>query len=97
MVMLEGKVEADLLNSNGDVIYFGNNSVLISVDTPKDEEIRRSSRCNFIFESENRIFDNRTIDYICGFLSPAEYKMPRKKHRKMARKKSKIEKTPQIV
>jgi hypothetical protein len=97
MVTLEGKVEADLLNSNGDVIYFGNNSILISVDTPKDEEIRRSSRYSFIFESENRILDNRTIDYICGLLSPAEYKMPRKKHRKNTRIKKRLRKTQGIV
>ena len=97
MVRLNEETEVDLLNSNGDVISFGNNSVLISVDTPKDEEIRRGSRCSFIFESENRILDNRTVDYICGLLSPAEYKMPKKKHRKSARIKKRLRKTQGIV
>ena len=87
---LDGKAEVDLLNSNGDVIYFSNNSVLTSVDIPKDEEIRRSSRCSFT--SENCILDNRTIDYIFGLLSPTEYKMPKKKKRKMARKNPKFRK-----
>ena len=97
MVRLNEETEVDLLNSNGDVISFGNNSVLISVDTPKDEEIRRGSRCSFIFESENRILDNRTVDYICGLLSPAEYKMSKKKHRKSARIKKRLRKTQGIV
>ena len=87
---LDGKAEVDLLNSNGDVIYFGNNSMLISVDIPKDEEIRRGSRCSFTFE--NWIFDKRAIDYIFGLLSPTEYKMPKKKKRKMARKNPKFRK-----
>ena len=97
MVRLNEETEVDLLNSNGDVISFGNNSVLISVDTPKDEEIRKGSRCSFIFESENRILDNRTVDYICGLLSPAEYKMSKKKHRKSARIKKRLRKTQGIV
>ena len=97
MVRLNEETEVDLLNSNGDVISFGNNSVLISVDTPKDEEIRRGSRCSFIFESEDRILDNRTVDYICGLLSPAEYKMSKKKHRKSARIKKRLRKTQGIV
>lgn len=92
---LDGKVEVDLLDSNGDVISFCNNSVLISVDTPKDEEIRRSSRCSFT--SENCMFDKRTIDYVCGLLSPTEFKMPRKKHRKGARIKKKLRKTQGII
>ena len=87
---LDGKVEVDLLDSNGDVISFCNNSVLISIDVPKDEEIRMSSRCSLT--SENCMFDKRTIDYVCGFLSPTEFKMPRKKHRKGARIKKKKQK-----
>jgi len=92
---LDGKVEVDLLDSSGDVISFCNNSVLISVDVPKDEEIRRSSRCSFT--SKNCIFDKRTIDYICGLLSPTEYKMPKKKHRKSARIKKRLKKIQGIV
>lgn len=92
---LDGKVEVDLLDSNGDVISFCNNSVLISVDVPKDEEIRRSSRCSFT--SENCMFDDRTVDYICGLLSPAEYKMPKKKHRKQIRTKKKFKKIQRII
>lgn len=92
---LDGEAEVDLLNSNGDVISFRNNSVLISVDVPKDEEIRRSSKCSFI--SENCIFDNRVIDYICGLLSPTEYKMPKKKHRKQIRTKKRFKRTQRII
>ena len=92
---LDGKAKVDLLDSNGDVISFCNNSVLISVDIPKDEKIRRSSRCSFT--SKNCIFDKRTIDYICGLLSPTEYKMPKKKHRKSARIKKRFKKTQGIV
>lgn len=92
---LDGEAEVDLLNSNGDVISFCNNSVLISVDVPKDEEIRRSSRCSIT--SENCVFDKRTVDYICGLLSPTEYKMPKKKHRKSARIKKRFKKTQRIV
>lgn len=92
---LDGEAEVDLLNSNGDVISFRNNSVLISVDVPKDEEIRRSSKCSFI--SENCIFDNRVIDYICGLLSPTEYKMPKKKHRKSARIKTRNKRMLKII
>ena len=77
MVRLDGKAEVNLLSSNGEVISLGEtNTVLISVDVPKDEEIRMSSKGSFT--SKNCIFDNRTIDYICGLLSPAEYKMPKK-------------------
>ena len=92
---LDGKAKVDLLDSNGDVISFCNNSVLISVDIPKDEKTRRSSRCSFT--SKNCIFDKRTIDYICGLLSPTEYKMPKKKHRKSARIKKRFKKTQGIV
>ena len=38
---LDGEAEVDLLDSNGNVISFRNHSVLISVDVPNDEEIRR--------------------------------------------------------
>ena len=92
---LDGKVEVDLLASNGDVISFCNNSVLISVDAPKDEEIRRGSRCSFT--SENCMLDDRTVDYICGLLSPTEYKMPKKKHRKQIRIRKRFKKTQRII
>lgn len=92
---LDGEAEVDLLDSNGDVISFCNNSVLISVDVPKDEEIRRSSRCSFT--SENCMFDKRTIDYVCGLLSPTEFKMPRKKHRKGARIKTRNKRMLKII
>ena len=92
---LDGEAEVDLLDSNGNVISFRNHSVLISVDVPNDEEIRRSSRCSFT--SENWIFNKRTVDYICGLLSPTEYKMPKKKHRKSARIKKRLKKTQGIV
>lgn len=96
MVRLDGKAEVNLLSSNGDMISLGEtNSISISVDIPKDEEIMMTSKgC---FTSKNCIFDNRTIDYICGFLSPTEYKMPKKKHRKSARMKKKFKKTKGIV
>ena len=38
---------------------------------------------------KNCVFDKRSIDYLCGFLSPTEYKMLRKKNRKRARIKKK--------
>ena len=95
MVRLNGETEVNLLSSNGDVISFRNHSVLISVDIPKDEEIRMSSKGSFI--SENCMFDKRTVDYICGLLSPIEYKMPKKKKRKSARIKKKLRETQGIV
>lgn len=92
---LDREAEVNLLSSNGEVISFRNHSVLISVDVPKDEEIRRSSRCSFT--SKNCIFDKRAIDYICGLLSSAEYKMPKKKHRKSVRIKKRSKKAQGIV
>ena len=43
------------------------------------------------------MFDDRTFDYICGLLSPAEYKMPKKKHRKQRRSKKRFKKTQRII
>ena len=99
MVRLNGKAEVNLLSSNGDVLSLGGtNSMLISVDVSKDEEIKLTSSVkSFNFTSKNCMFDKRTIDYICGFLSPTEYKMPKKKNRKSARMKKKFKKTKGVV
>lgn len=97
---LDGEAEVDLLNSNGDVISFCNNSVLVSVDTPKDAEdteVVVGTRNSFSITSENCILDDRTVDYICGLLSPAEYKMPKKKHRKQIRTKKRFKKIQRII
>lgn len=40
---------------------------------------------------------DRTVDYICGLLSPAEYKMPKKKHRKQIRTKKRFKKIQRII
>lgn len=88
-----------LISSDGNMISLGKNHALISVDVPnvlKDEEIMLSSKSASI-TSENCMFDKRTIDYVCGLLSPTEFKMPRKKHRKGARIKKKLRKTQGII
>ena len=43
------------------------------------------------------MLDDRTVDYICGILSPAEYKMPKKKHRKQIRTKKRFKKIQRII
>ena len=43
------------------------------------------------------MLDDRTIDYICGLLSPAEYKMPKKKCRKQIRTKKRFKKIQRII
>lgn len=103
MVKLNGKAEMNLLiSSDGNMISLGKNHALISVDVPnvpnipKDEEIMLSSKSASL-TSENCIFDDRTIDYICGLLSPAEYKMPKKKCRKQIRTKKRFKKIQRII
>lgn len=88
-----------LISSDGNMISLGKNHALISVDVPnvlKDEEIMLSSK-SASFTSENCIFDKRTIDYVCGLLSPTEFKMSRKKHRKGARIKARNKRMLKII
>lgn len=103
MVRLDGEAKVDLLiSSDGNMISLGKNHSLVSVDVPsissipKDEEIMLSSK-SISITSENCMFDKRAVDYICGLLSPAEYKMPKKKHRKSVRIKKKLRKIQGIV
>ena len=43
------------------------------------------------------MLDDRVFDYICGLLSPTEYKMPKKKHRKQIRIRKRFKKTQRII
>ena len=43
------------------------------------------------------MLDDRVFDYICGLLSPAEYKMPKKKHRKQIRIRKRFKRTQRII
>ena len=98
MVRLDGEAKVDLISSDGNMISLG----LVSVDVPsissipKDEEIMLSSK-SVSFTSENCMFDKRAIDYVCGLLSPTEFKMPRKKHRKGARIKTRNKRMLKII
>ena len=101
MVTLDGVANVNLLSSDGSIISFGKETpIMISVDTPKDAEdteVIMDTRNSFSMTSENCMFDDRTVDYICGLLSPAEYKMPKKKHRKQIRTKKKFKKIQKII
>lgn len=101
MVTLEGKVDINLLSSDGNVIAFDKETpIMISVDTPKDTKDTEAvvgTRNSFSITSENCMLDDRTVDYICGLLSPAEYKMPKKKHRKQIRTKKRFKRIQRII
>ena len=99
MVTLEGKVDVNLLSSDGNVIAFDKETpIMISVDVPKGTEVKTMGVKNSIsFTSKNCMFDKRTIDYVCGLLSPTEFKMPRKKHRKGARIKARNKRMLKII
>lgn len=92
---------ANLLSSDGSIIAFGKETpITISVDVPKnmeDTEMIVGTRNSFSITSENCMLDDRTVDYICGLLSPAEYKMPKKKHRKQIRTKKRFKRTQRII
>lgn len=92
---------ANLLSSDGSIISFGKETpITISADVPKDTEDTEmivGTRNSFSITSENCMLDDRTVDYICGLLSPAEYKMPKKKHRKQIRTKKRFKKTQRII
>lgn len=92
MVRLNEVTEVNLLSSDGDVISLGKgNPIMISVDVQEDMEAKTmDASSSFSITSENCMFDKRTVDYICGLLSPAEYRMSKKKHRKSARIKKRI-------
>lgn len=101
MVTLDGMADVNLLSSDGSIISFGKETpIMISVDTPKDAkdtEVVVGTRNSFSITSENCMLDDRTVDYICGLLSPAEYKMPKKKHRKQIRTKKRFKKIQRII
>ena len=101
MVTLEGVTDVNFFSSDGSIISFGKETpIMISVDTPKDAEdteVIVGTRNSFSIASENCMFDDRTFDYICGLLSPAEYKMPKKKHRKQIRIRKRFKRTQRII
>ena len=101
MVILEEATDVNLFSSDRSIISFGKETpITISVDVPKnteDTEMIVGTRNSFSITSENCMFDDRTVDYICGLLSPAEYKMPKKKHRKQRRSKKRFKKTQRII
>ena len=92
MITLDGVTDVTLLSSDGSIISFEKATpIMISVDVPMDTEVKTmDTNSSLSITSENCMFDRRTVDYICGLLSPTEYKMSKKKHRKKIRTKKRI-------
>lgn len=86
MVELNGEVSVMLGSPDGDVASWDRINQITN-DVLENDEVKTMhfGEMGADIAFKNCVFNKRSIDYLCGFLSPTEYKMPRKKNRKRVR------------
>jgi hypothetical protein len=86
MVGLNGEVSVMLRSPDGEVTSWdGINQITNDVLENDEVKTMHFGEMGADIAIKNCTFNRRSIDYLCDFLSPTEYKMPKKKNRKRAR------------